>query len=199
MRPVQDLKVPDHAATAPPVLTVAGTELQTTGMKHLLLLATTLRLLAAADPAPADAVVFNEAFSDPVAAAKVWHGQGLVDDGGWRIDLPAVGSAKASTVLPVERIAGKRIRLSARLRSDAVTARPEKWNGIKVQLSLTDATGAKQYPQLTTRDGTQGWTPLSQVLTIPAGVTKANLVIGLEGVSGSVWFDDLHIEVVATP
>jgi len=191
--------MPDHAAAASPVLTAAWAAPQSAGMKHLLLLAAALPLLAAADPAPADAVVLNEAFSDPVAAAKLWRGPGSADDGGWRIVLPAVGTAKVSTDLPAERIAGKRIRLSARLRSEAVSARPEKWNGIKIQLVLVDAAGAKQYPQLTTSDGTQAWTPLSQLLTIPAGVVKADLVIGLENVSGSAWFDDLRIETVAAP
>lgn len=175
------------------MLSAADAVPQTTGMKHLLLLALSLPLLAA------DQVILNETFGDPVAAAKAWRGPGTADDGGWRIALPAVGTAKVSTSLPTERIAGKQVRLSARLRSEAVTARPEKWNGIKIQLILVDAAGAKQYPQLTTTDGTQAWTPLSQLLTIPAGVVKADLVIGLENVSGSVWFDDLRLELVAAP
>lgn len=190
------LPVADNAAAAAPVLTATAPGLQTAGMKHLLLLAVSLRLLGAADPAPADAVILHEAFSDPAAVATTWRGPGSVDDGGWCIVLPTVGTAKASTGLPAERIAGKQIRLSARIRSEAVSTRPEKWNGIKVQLILTDAAGGKQYPQLSTSDGTQAWTPLSQLLTIPAEVVKADLVIGLENVSGSVWFDDLRLETV---
>jgi hypothetical protein len=175
------------------VLSAGAALPQTGGMKSILLLVLSLPLLAA-EPA-----ILNETFGDPVAAAKAWRGPGAADDGGWRISLPAVGTAKVSTGLPAERIAGQRIRLSARLRSEAVTARPEKWNGIKIQLVLVDAAGAKQYPQLTTSDGTQAWTPLSQLLTIPAGTVKADLVIGLENVAGTAWFDDLRVELVTAP
>lgn len=185
--------VPDHAAVASLVLTATESRPHAAAMKHLLLLALPLPLLAA-EPA-----VLNETFGDPVAAAKAWRGPGAADDGGWRIALPAVDTAKVSTGLPAERIAGKQIRLSARLRSEGVTARPEKWNGIKIQLVLVDAAGAKQYPQLTTSDGTQAWTPLSQLLTIPAGTVKADLVIGLENVAGTAWFDDLRVELVTAP
>lgn len=185
--------VPDHAATASLVLTATVSRPHAAGMKPILLLALSLPLLAA------EPVILNETFGDPVAAAKAWRGPGAADDGGWRIALPAVGTAKVSTSLPAERIAGQRIRLSALLRSEAVSARPEKWNGVKIQLVLIDGAGAKQYPQLSTSDGTQAWTPLSQVLSIPAGIVKADLVIGLENVSGSVWFDDLRIELVTAP
>lgn len=155
-----------------------------------------LLILVGLSGAEASAIVLQEDFSDPAAIAKAWRGPGAADDGGWRITLPAVGTAKASASLPVAVIAGRTVRLSARVRSEGVSPRPQPWNGVKVLLALVDAAGGKTYPQLATVDGTRPWSVLHKDLAIPAGVAKADVVIGLENVSGSVWFDDVRVEVV---
>lgn len=147
--------------------------------------------------ASAVGIVLAEDFSDPAAAAKAWRGQGAADDGGWRIALPTAGSSNVTTALPAERLAGRKVRLSARIRSDGVSSRPKPYNGIKVMLITVNAEGEKWYPQAPTVDGTQPWTMVEKTVLIPSNVVKADLVIGLEAVSGSAWFDDVRVEIVA--
>jgi hypothetical protein len=167
-------------------------------VRSCLLLAGIVAALAAADPAKgADTTILAEDFHDPAAAAKLWRGPGVADDGGWHVTLADAGSAKCSTALPADRIAGRKVRLSARIRSDGVSMRPNPWNGIKVMILTVTEDGEKGYLQLTTVDGTRPWTAAEKVLAIPANVTKADLVIGLESVSGSVWFDDVRVALLA--
>lgn len=153
--------------------------------------------LAAADPKADAVVLLAEDFHDATSAARLWRGPGSADDGGWHVALAVAGSAKCSTALPAERMAGKKVRLSARIRSDGVTARPNPWNGVKVMIATVTADGEKGYLQLTTADGTRPWTATDKILAIPANVAKADLVIGLENVAGGAWFDDVRVELVA--
>lgn len=146
---------------------------------------------AAAGPA---GIVLDEDFADPAMVAARWKGAGAVDDGGWRIALDKPGSASLRTVLPAERLAGRTVRIAARIRSEATTPRPKPYNGIKVMLVTTDAEGVKNYPQLPTLDGTHPWTVAEAVVPVSATVVQAELLIGLEAVAGAVWFDEVRVE-----
>jgi len=157
---------------------------------------------APADPpvaiAPAG-VVLVEDFADPATVPARWQGSGSADDGGWRIALDKAGVSSLTTPVPAERIAGRQVRLSARIRSVDASVRPKPYNGIKVMLITTDAEGGKWYPQVQTSDGTQAWHVVERIFAIPATVVKAELRIGLEAVSGSVWFDDVRLETLPSP
>lgn len=147
-------------------------------------------------PAVQSATLLNEGFADAAAVAKTWRGLGAADDGAWRISLEAPATAKLWTPLVPGQIAGKRVKLSARMRSDNVSTRPKAWNGIKVQLATVNAEGEKWFPQAQTTDGSQGWTTVEKTFDVPANIVKADVMIGLENVSGIVWFDDVRVEVV---
>lgn len=149
----------------------------------------------AAAPGPAG-IVLGEDFADAAAVAKRWKGVGSADDGGWRIALDKPGSASLRTALPADRLAGHRLRLAARIRSDGTTARPKPYNGIKVMLITTDAEGVKDYPQLPTQDGTRPWTAIETVVPVSTTVVQAELLLGLEAVAGTVWFDDVRVEIL---
>jgi hypothetical protein len=143
-----------------------------------------------------DGLVLAEDFADSAAVRTRWKGSGSGDDGGWciAVDKPAIASLR--TQLPAERLAGHQVRLSARIRSAATTPRPKPYNGIKVMLIITDAEGETLYQQLPTTDGTQAWTAVERTIPISATAVKTELLIGLEAVSGTVWFDDLRVEVL---
>jgi len=104
------------------------------------------------------------------------------------------GSANRRVTLPADQLAGKLVTLSAAVRAEDVSEKPNHWNGIKVMLIL-DVGEGRQYPQLPLDVGTFGWRTVSQALRVPMDTHGATLVLGLEEVSGRVWFDDLEIRV----
>jgi hypothetical protein len=104
------------------------------------------------------------------------------------------GTMRRFLRLPVEQIAGKTLTMSARVRADGVTEKPNHWNGIKVMLILEIGEG-RQYPQLPFETGTFDWTHSERMMRIPGDVTGATLILGLEEVGGRVWFDDVTIRV----
>jgi hypothetical protein len=143
-----------------------------------------------------EGIVLVEDFADNAAVLARWTGSGSGDDGGWCIAVDAPGIASLRTQLPVERLAGHQVRLSARIRSLATTPRPKPYNGIKVMLIITNAEGETAYQQLPTTDGTQAWTAVERIIPISATAVRIELLIGLEAVSGTAWFDDLRVEII---
>jgi endoglucanase len=104
-------------------------------------------------------------------------------------------SSKSKTLqleLPADRVRGQLLTLSAVIKAGNVSRPAQKWNGIKVMLSLETELG-KQHPQIQLGTGSFDWTPVSTTLRIPSEITKATLVLGLEQSSGKVWFDEVTI------
>ncbi len=104
----------------------------------------------------------------------------------------AGGSVNRQMSLPPEEMSGQLITLKAKVKATNVSKPPNHWNGIKVMLILENEHG-KQHPQLRLPIGTFDWMEATRVLRLPKGITKATLVLGLEKVSGSAWFDDVQI------
>ncbi|MBN2137810.1 MAG: cellulase family glycosylhydrolase [Sedimentisphaerales bacterium] len=90
-------------------------------------------------------------------------------------------------------------RLEAVVRAEDVSEPPNSWNGIKVMLVLESESGGRQYPQIRIPRGTFGWKKFSEVVRVPKGVKKAQLVTGLEAVSGRVWIDNVKVTVGRPP
>lgn len=141
--------------------------------------------------------VISEDFADPAAVAARWHGGGAADAGAWRIVLAEPGGSALSTQLPLAQVGGHRVHVTARVRAAGVTTRPKPWNGIKVQLAITDAEAHKDWPQATVADGSFDWTPVEFYAFIPGNAVRVDLNLGLESVAGSVWFDDVRVEALA--
>ena len=87
------------------------------------------------------------------------------------------------------------VTLSALVKAENVSEPPNSWNGIKVMLVLESISGSKQYPQIQLPVGTFDWKETTQTIRIPKDVKGAWLVVGLEEVSGRVWFDNLQVTV----
>lgn len=152
---------------------------------------------AGASTGPGSTVVLSEDFADLDAAARRWHGGGAADTGAWKISLPTPGGASLTTPLPVDQVGGRRVHVSARIRADGVTARPQPWNGIKLQLAIADAEDRKDWPQATMKDGSFDWTVVEFFAFVPRNAVRVDLNLGLESVAGSVWFDDVRVEALA--
>ncbi|MFO7973520.1 MAG: cellulase family glycosylhydrolase, partial [Candidatus Hydrogenedentota bacterium] len=106
-------------------------------------------------------------------------------------------SRKSATVhipLDAKRIAGQRITGRAVLKALNISDPPHRWNGIKVMLVM-QKDGDTVYPQMPMPAGTFEWREAVETLRIPNNVTKAHLVLGLEKVSGTVWFDEVELRI----
>ena len=145
-------------------------------------------------------VVFRADFSD-ANALKAWQGDRAAPargaDGSACILLTSPepgGTVSIRRPLPVERLRGKLVTVSARVRAEGVQKPPKHWNGIKLMLALEMPHG-RQWPQVRLAHGTFGWTTVRETLRLPATARSAAIVLGLEKVSGKVWFDDVTVRV----
>jgi hypothetical protein len=124
-------------------------------------------------------------------------GRGALVDLGDRTALrieqsDAQSSALRTFDVPVGPLRGKWIYLSADVRAEGLTAKPQDWNGIKVMLKM-DTPAGTQWPQLGLPGGTFDWKPFSTRILVPEDATKLTLHLGLELVAGAAWFDDVRV------
>jgi hypothetical protein len=106
----------------------------------------------------------------------------------------AKGAATVERPLPLDRVRGCKLLLSAMVRAEGVSAKLQSWNGIKFMMPMTVG-GNKLYPQAAIEVGTFGWRRVVWQAYVPDDATQAALVLGLESVTGRVWFDDVKITV----
>ena len=127
-------------------------------------------------------------------------------EAGWQslqsLSLSApVGVASNASVhvsLPVEKLRGALLQCRAMVKADGVTAPPKPWNGIKFMLHL-NGPGGQQWLQQDKLSGTFDWKMVQFKASVPADVTSAELVLGLEAVNGRAQFDDIKITVQRGP
>jgi endoglucanase len=106
--------------------------------------------------------------------------------------------AVISRQLPLEAVRGCRIRGSVMVRAQEVSPKPNSWNGIKFMLIIEGPAG-KSYPQAPLEAGSFDWRPAEFTARVPADATKVTLVLGLEQVTGKVWFDVVKFTVARPP
>ena len=128
-----------------------------------------------------------------------WSGPGMLEDGYRGGRSLAVESQSDGAVvrcaLSAAQLKGCAIRVSARVKARGVSSRPNSWNGIKLMLAVETPAG-KQWPQAQIDTGTFDWVQISFFTRVPVDATNLHLVMGLERVSGKVWFDDLKVTLV---
>ncbi len=93
--------------------------------------------------------------------------------------------------LPAEHLRGRRIHWTAEVTGDAVSAPPQPWNGVKLMLHIERPDGA-DWPQAEAPSGTFGWRTLQAVTRVPRDAQRITLVVGLEQVTGTVWFRQIR-------
>jgi len=165
-------------------------------------------LTAAASDSPAlarGAVVFQADFEgpdaaggfsgQPVLAPLPGGGQSLVVE---RAANAPAGSSSVSMQLPLEKVRGCRLLFSARVKAENVSAKPKPWNGVKFMAPVVSPRG-KQWPAANFEIGSFDWQPATFSVRVPDDAQSLTLVLGLESVSGKVWFDDIRVTVNKLP
>lgn len=107
-------------------------------------------------------------------------------------------SSMTSIPLPVEQMRGYTVRVSAMVRAENVSDKPKSWNGIKIMVPL-ETSSQKFWPQADVGTGTFDWKKAAFSGRVPDDAISAVLCLGLEDVTGKVWFDDIVVSVVKAP
>ncbi|OGV62706.1 MAG: hypothetical protein A3K19_24375 [Lentisphaerae bacterium RIFOXYB12_FULL_65_16] len=161
---------------------------------------------AAAAPGPrVGDVVFQTDFEAPEALTG-WSspsqlGPGYQSARSLFVERPA-GSSVGSTIvqmpLPVEKVRGCLLHFSGMVKAENVSEKPASWNGVKFMAPIVAPSG-NAWPQGGIGVGTFDWQHVIFAVRVPDDVTSLSLYLGLESVTGKVWFDDIKITVRKLP
>lgn len=94
--------------------------------------------------------------------------------------------------LPIEKLRGNRVFVGADVRGESISDRPNAWNGVKVMLVIQTPSGTR-YPQPEIPVGSFDWARFSTLGDISDDATAVTLTLGLEQVTGQVWFDNVRV------
>ena len=109
-----------------------------------------------------------------------------------RTESQGAGSVSVTKVLPPDTFCGKRVLVTARIKAEDVSQPPNAWNGVKCMLH-TVSPGGDKWMQKDNLLGTFGWQNIDFIATIPPDATRVQLILGLENVTGTAWFDEITI------
>jgi endoglucanase len=144
---------------------------------------------------------FRADFEGP-QALQGWSGgrleAGLQGGQALSVERATPGSSVASIRLPVERMRGYTVYGHVMIKATNVAQRPQSWNGIKFMTPI-EAPSGKTWPQAALDTGSFDWKKVSFSIRVPKDATNMSLVLGLEAVSGQVWFDDVRLVVGKPP
>jgi hypothetical protein len=171
-----------------------------------------LYLLTIPSPPPAEAATlarghdYFRADFEGADALRGWAGLGVLAPGrggGHALLVErSAGSAKGSTTvqrrLPVEQMRGYMVYFSAQIKAENISAKPKPWNGIKFAAPIVAASG-KQFPEAKIDAGTFDWRRATFAVRVPDDAQSMSLALGLESVTGKVWFDDVRLWVGKPP
>lgn len=154
-----------------------------------------------AAPPSRGTVLYETGFEGP-DALRQWRGGGRLDagrGGGQALVVERSASTSAPAVmisipLPAQAMRGHRVYASAMVRAQDVSAPPRSWNGIKFMLAVEGPSG-RQWPQADVPAGTFDWRKAAMSPRIPSDATAVTLYLGLEQVTGKVWFDDVKVSI----
>jgi hypothetical protein len=144
---------------------------------------------------------FESAVSDPAWQGELQYGPGFDSPRALYVesrDGAASGSTSVRVRLPAETLRGVTIRGSAMVRAEDVSAKPNSWNGIKFMLAI-ETPDRKLWPQAALDTGTFAWKRAVFSTKIPADASAVTLTLGLEQVTGGVWFDHVKLVVAKPP
>lgn len=157
----------------------------------------------AAAPLPRGHVFFESGFESP-DALQAWSGSGgkIVSDPDGEhvlvVERPAgapSGSATVEIALPIEQIRGYVVNFAARVKAKDISDKPNAWNGVKFMAPWIGATGQKDWPAEQFEAGSFDWRQVAFRMVVPYDAQQISLVLGLELVTGTAWFDDVRVSV----
>jgi len=160
-------------------------------------------------PRPGDVVFRTDFDTAPTRAAwsqapfATWEGGGGFEGTtGLRITVPVDQADAASMIrcpLDLKRYRGCRLLFECLARADAVSRPTESWNGVKFMLHYASPTAGSQWHHPSGLFGTFDWQSLSFTARIADDADQGEIDLGLQGSSGSVWFDSLKVTVQHGP
>ena len=160
---------------------------------------TAMLLLLFAPSASSEEISFKNAF-DSSGSPGQWIGGWSTFETGKNGKCAAIVNDKdksnnvLSITIPPDTISGKKVLVSAIVKAENISDKPNPWNGPKLMLVITPADGNVKYPAVDLLSGTYDWKRVFFVTTIPEKAKSVSLCIGLELVKGKVWYDEITIE-----
>ncbi len=155
--------------------------------------------------------LYNDLASTP-ALLKAWSGSSFAQflpdggpDGKYAITILSRDPTTSKMMilnLPVEKLKGRKVLFSAKVKAEYVTGPKNPVCGVKFMVNyITAAPGNKQaWPEGASvnahRRGTYDWTAFKTEVTFPEDIAKVSFYIGLQNVTGIVTFSDIDIETV---
>ena len=112
-----------------------------------------------------------------------------------KITRPTSGYTMVTLQLPLEPYLGKRIKVQARIKTENVSQPPNPWNGVKCMIHSI-APSNELWTQMDLPAGTFGWRDVEFSAVVPSDSTYISLMLGLELVAGSAWFDEITIKEI---
>jgi C-terminal processing protease CtpA/Prc len=151
----------------------------------------------AAPPVAADAPALPDAFASRGESYEGAHDPAVRHRDGHAIVLrakPGAPDGQFGTYaesFDASAYRGKRVRISGVLRSDGVKS-GAFW------MRVDGPNGMESFDNMSGRDltGTKDWTPFAIILNVPQDAQKIFAGLLLQGGAGSLWADDLRIDVV---
>ena len=157
--------------------------------------------------AQASDVFYEEAFDDGAVASR-WTGHVVLDthDAGSCLKFSNAAPANlyalttiSSATVPAAALAGRRI-IKAQVKASALSTKIHSYDGINLVLIYHLANGTASYGPSSQLDaGTYDWKEICFPVVVPAAVggsavASVSLQAGLQGVSGTAWIDEIHLE-----
>lgn len=104
----------------------------------------------------------------------------------------------AELVLPVEPMRGHDVYLAAMVKTENVAETPARYHGLKF-MTATVRDGEKTYVGASLGMATFDWKPVVFHARVPRDATAFSLLVGLQGVRGKAWFDNVRVLVRKPP
>ena len=145
----------------------------------------------------ASIIVFSSAFSGPDSLSG-WSNNGIgsavIETECLKVHTEKQGDHLTSLALSVEKLRGKKVAVSARVKAEDIRRAPEPWNGAKLMLQI-DSPAGTDYRSVSELAGTFGWKEAGFSAGIPTDATGVRLFLGIGQASGTVWFDDVEVRI----
>jgi len=116
-----------------------------------------------------------------------------------KVSTTAADGGQVLAKVDLSAYAGCKVQGECWVKADGVTKPGEPWNGVKVMLHYTSPSVGQRWNNEGNVYGSFDWKPLRFVEWLPADVKEAELSLGLQSCSGTVWFDQLRLTVVGVP
>ncbi|MCS7254796.1 MAG: alpha-amylase family glycosyl hydrolase [Armatimonadetes bacterium] len=89
-----------------------------------------------------------------------------------------------------------KVRLSAWLKGENIKRGDQIWKAASLDLSVQHKDGRWEHKAVVFLDGTFDWRKVEGIVEIPADAIALMVRVGLNGATGVLWIDDVHLEIV---